>query len=1033
MNLNQNFESVVEQAAIKWFKDIGYEYLHGSEIPVEDREDYREVILKNRLYNALIRLNPELPLDCIEEAVRQLKNLQYPRIELNNREIHKIYRNGAKVTRRNRDGEEVGEIVKIFDYENPENNEFLVCNQVIIKGAGVRIPDIVVYINGLPIGLFELKNPLDETATIEGAYRQLELYKRDIPDIFAYNEICVVSDGTEAKAGTLTAPWERFSAWKSIDGVSSVEGMPELEVLIKGMFDKRRVLDIIRNFITFSTAKDEVIKIMAMYHQYYGVNKAVEETIRATSPGGDRRIGTFWHTQGSGKSLSMVFYTGKIIERKELQNPTIVVITDRNDLDDQLYETFCNASDLIPYPKQAESVEDLKEKLSQVAAGGIFFTTIQKFQAEAEEVSEVVDPKLKKALKKGKTYPLLSDRSNIIVIVDEAHRSHYEFIDGFAKYIRQALPNASFIGFTGTPIDLEDRSTLQVFGDYISIYDMKQAVEDKAIVPIYYEGRLVKLHLINEDIDRDFEEVTEGEEEEVKNKLKTKWAALEALVGTKERIETIARDIVEHFEERCKVLEGKGMIVCMSRRICVDLYNEIIKLRPHWHSDDLDKGVIKIVMSGNPSKDPKEFLPHLYTKSQIKEIEKRMKDPKDPLKLVIVRDMWLTGFDVPCLHTMYIDKPMKGHNLMQAIARVNRVFKDKPAGLVVDYIGIADDLKLALANYTRSTGREAATLPIDEAIRIMQEKYDIVCSYFHGIDFSGWEEKSAEDKLSLLKQAMDLINKDETTKKNFLDQCMALCKAFALVIPREEAMRIRSDVAFFQAVRSNIVKYTPPKGLSIEELDSAIKQIISEGVAASDKPIDIFDAAGLKKPDLSILSEEFLDKLMGHENKNLQIEVLRKLLNDEIRTKIRKNQVKYASFKEMIERVLNKYHNRAITSAEVIKHLIDLAKEMQNMDKRAKEMNLTEEEMAFYDIVCQGEEAILNDEEAKEIARELVRIIKSKTEGQVDWTIKENIKASIRATVKRLLRRKGFKDPQKLDNVVKLVIEQAVSLFEDAA
>jgi len=668
-----------------------------------------------------------------------------------------------------------------------------------------------------------------------------------------------------------------------------------------------------------------------------------------------------------------------------------------------------------------------------VAAGGIFFTTIQKFQAEAEEVSDGVDPKLKKALKKGKTYPLLSDRSNIIVIVDEAHRSHYEFIDGFAKYIRQALPNASFIGFTGTPIDLEDKSTLQMFGDYISIYDMKQAVEDKAIVPIYYEGRLVKLHLINENIDRDFEEVTEGEEEEVKNKLKTKWAALEALVGTKERLETIARDIVEHFEERCKVLEGKGMIVCMSRRICVDLYNEIIRLRPHWHSDDLDKGVIKIVMSGNPSKDPKEFLPHLYTKSQIKEIEKRMKDPNDPLKLVIVRDMWLTGFDVPCLHTMYIDKPMRGHNLMQAIARVNRVFKDKPAGLVVDYIGIADDLKLALAKYTRNTGKEAATLPIDEAIRIMQEKYDIVCSYFHGIDFSGWEEKGAKDKLKLLKQAMDLINKDETTKKNFLDQCMALCKAFALVIPREEAMRIRSDVAFFQAVRSNIVKYTPPKGLSIEELDSAIKQIISEGVAASNKPIDIFDAAGLKKPDLSILSEEFLNKLIGHENKNLQIEVLRKLLNDEIKAKIRKNHIKYASFKEMIEIVLNKYHNRAITSAEVIKHLIDLAKEMQNMDKRAKEMNLTEEEMAFYDIVCQGEEAILNDEEAKEIARELVRIIKSKTEGQVDWTIKENVKASIRATVKRLLRKKGFKDPQKLDNVVKLVIEQAVSLFEDAA
>ncbi|MDI6600232.1 MAG: type I restriction endonuclease subunit R [Thermoanaerobacteraceae bacterium] len=1033
MNINQNFESIVEQAAIKWFKDIGYEYLHGNEIAIEDREDYREVVLKNRLYNALTKLNPSLPSNCIEDAVRQLKHFQYPKIELNNREIHKLYRNGTVVTRRNAEVEEVGEIVRIFDYENPENNDFLVCNQVKIKGAGVRIPDIVVYINGLPIGVFELKNPLDEAATIEGAYRQLSLYQRDIPDLFIYNEICAVSDGTETKAGTLTAPWERFSAWKSIDGVSSVEGMPSLEVLIKGMFAKERVLDLIRNFVTYTTTKDSVVKIMAMYHQYYGVNKAVEETVRAASPAGDRRIGTFWHTQGSGKSLSMVFYTGKIIERKELQNPTVVVITDRNDLDDQLYGTFCNASDLIPYPKQADSVEDLREKLSSVAAGGIFFTTIQKFQAEAEESQEDIDPKLKRAIKKGKTYPLLSDRSNIIVIVDEAHRSNYDFIDGYARNIRQGLPNASFIGFTGTPISLEDKSTLQVFGDYISIYDMKQAVADKATVPIYYEGRLVKLHLLNEDIDRDFEEVTEGEEEETKNKLKSKWAALEAMVGTQDRLQTVARDIVEHFEERCEVLDGKGMIVCMSRRICVDLYNEIIKLRPHWHSDDLDKGIIKIVMSGNASKDPEEFLPHLYTKSQIKEIEKRMKDPKDPLKLVIVRDMWLTGFDVPSLHTMYIDKPMRGHNLMQAIARVNRVFKDKPAGLVVDYIGIADDLKRALADYTQSTGKESPTLPIDEAIRIMQEKYDIVCSYFHGLDFTTWEKKDADSKLYLLKQAMELINKDESQKKSFLDRCSALSKAFALVVPREEAMRIRSDVAFFQAVRSNVVKYTPPKGLSIEELDSAVKQIVSQGVAASDKPLDIFDAVGLKKPDLSILSDEFLDELTGRENRNLQIEVLRKLINDEIKAKSRKNQVKYASFKEMLEKVINQYHNRAITSAEVIKHLIDLAKEMQQMDKRAQEMNLTEEEIAFYDIVSQGREAIINDAEAKEIARELVRIIKSKTEGQVDWTLKENIKASIRATVKRLLRRKGFKDQDELDNVAKLVIEQAVCLFENAA
>ncbi len=1035
MALNVNFESIVEQAALKWFKDIGYEYTPGSEIPTEDRKDYREVVLKARLYDALTKLNPTLPPSCIEDAVRQLKTFQYPKIELNNREFHKLYRNGAVVTRRNIKGEEIGEIVKIFDYENPNNNDFLVCNQVRIKGTGVRIPDIIVYINGLPIGILELKNPLHETAKIEGAYRQLNLYKRDIPDLFAYNEICVVADGTEAKAGTLTAPWERFTAWKSIDGVHNVDDRTSLEVLIKGMFDKERVLDLIRNFVTFATTKHDVVKMIAMYHQYYGVNTTIEETIRAVSPMGDRRIGTFWHTQGSGKSLSMVFYTGKIIQREELQNPTIVVITDRNDLDDQLYGTFCAASDLIPYPKQANSVEDLKEKLSGVAAGGIFFATVQKFQAgsQDEQLSEIDDPKLRRALGKGENYPLLCDRSNVIVIVDEAHRSHYEFIDGFARNIRQGLPNASFVGFTGTPIDFEDRSTFQVFGDYVSIYDMKQSVEDKATVPIYYEGRLVRLHLLNEAIDKDFEEVTEGEEEDVKGKLKSKWAALEAMVGTQGRLETIAKDIVTHFEARCQALDGKGMIVCTSRRICVELYNEIIRIRPDWHSNELDKGAIKIIMSGNVSKDPEAFASHLLSKMQIKEIEKRMKDPNDSLRMVIVRDMWLTGFDVPSLHTMYIDKPMKGHTLMQAIARVNRVFKDKPAGLVVDYIGIADDLQKAVSRYTISTGKESSTLPIDEAIRIMLEKHDIVSSYFHGLTISDWEDKSADDKLNLLKQAMELINQDETRKKTFLDQCDALGKAFALVVPRDEAMAVRSDVAFFQAVRSNVVKYTPPKGLSLEELDSAVKQIVSQGVAASDEPLDIFDAAGLKKPDLSILSDAFLDELAGQENKNLQIEVLRKLLNDEIKTKSRRNQVKYTSFKEMIENMLNQYHNRAITSAEVIEYLIDLAKEMQHMDRRAEELGLTEDEIAFYDIVSQGREAILDDEEAKEISRDLVRVIKGKTQGQVDWTIKENIKASIRATVKRLLRRKGFRNEEDLDNVVKLVLEQAVNLFEDAA
>lgn len=1032
MSLNVNFENTVEEAAIKWFKDIGYEYLHGSEISVDDREDYREVILKDRLYNALIRLNPSLPHTCIEDAMRQLKTFQYPRIEMNNREIHRIYCNGASVTRRDAAGEEVGEFVKIFDYDNPENNDFLVCNQVKIRGIGVRIPDILVYINGLPIGIFELKNPLDQSATLEGAYRQINLYKRDVPDLFAYNEICVVSDSTDARAGTLTAPWERFNAWKSIDG-TLVEDRTLLEVLIKGMFDKGRVLDLIHNFVTFASTKHEVTKIMAMYHQYHGVTRAIAETLRAVSPVGDRRIGTFWHTQGSGKSLSMVFYTGKIIEHSALRNPTIVVVTDRNDLDDQLFGTFCDADDLIPSPQQAESVQDLKDRLSSRIAGGIIFTTIQKFQSQVVEDLPDVTPRLKRSLNKSKTYPLLSDRRNIVVIVDEAHRSNYEFIDGFARNIRMGLPNASFIGFTGTPIDFEDKSTRQVFGDYISVYDMKQSVDDNATVPILYEGRLVKLQLLNQTIDKDFEEVTEGEEENVKSRLKTKWAALEAMVGTKERLETVVRDIVAHFEKRCEVLEGKAMIVCMSRRICVDLYNEIVKSKPEWHSDQLDKGVIKVIMSGNVSKDPAAFAPHLLSKSQTKEIEMRMKDPDDPLKIVIVRDMWLTGFDVPSLHTMYIDKSMRGHTLIQAMARVNRVFKDKPAGLVVDYIGMADDLKIALSNYVRSTGKDSPTLPIDAAIRVMREKYDIVCSYFYGLNSRDWETENPESKLNLLKQAMELINRDESSKKGFLDHSSGLNKAFALVVPREEAMAIRSDVAFFQAVRNNVVKYTPPKGLSIDELDGAIKQIVSEGVAASDKPLDIFDAAGLKKPDLSILSDEFLDDFAGEENKNLQIEVLRKLLNDEIKTKMRKNRIRYASFKEMIEKVLTQYHYRAITSAEVIHHLIEVAKEMRHMGKRAQELNLTEEEIAFYDIVSQGKEAIAKDKEAKEIAKEVVRLIKSKIDGQVDWTIRENIKASIRATVKRLLRRKGLRDENRLNDVVQVIVEQAVALFEEAA
>lgn len=1049
--MNSRFESIVEQASIKWFIDIGYKYLHCSEIPLEDRKDSSEVILSKVLYKSLRNINPNVDEECIDDAIMYLKNINFPTIENNNRDIHKFIKEGIKVTYNDKNGQEVGEIVKVIDYDNINNNSFIVCNQVTIKGVYTsRVPDILVYINGLPIAIFELKNPLDENATIEGAYRQINLYKKDIPDLFYYNEICVISDSTESKVGTISANFERYSSWKSIDNGRIEKDKTSLEILIKGMFQKERLLDIIKNFITFEdgsvtikkkikkqTDKKEkkkiIVKKIAMYHQYYGVNDAIRETLRATGVNGDKKIGTYWHTQGSGKSLSMVFYAGKIIREKKMENPTIVVITDRNDLDDQLFGTFCSANDLIPYPVQADSVEDLREKISSLAAGGVIFTTIQKFKTDKDEIEAIdVNKKMLKTITSGGEYPLLSERNNIIVMCDEAHRSNYDFLDGFAKNIRQGLPNASFIGFTGTPIDFEDKSTLQVFGDYISIYDMKQAVEDNATVPIYYESKVVKLNLDNEEIDMDFEEVTESEEENIKNKLKSKWAALESLAGTSDRLDMISQEIVTHFEKRLEVLDGKGMIVCMSRRICVDLYDKITSLRPEWGSDKIDEGVIKVIMSGNVSKDPESFAQHLLSKTQMKEIENRMKDPDDSLKLVIVRDMWLTGFDAPSTHTMYIDKPMKGHNLMQTIARVNRVFKDKPAGLVVDFIGIAEDLKNALSHYTKSTGgSDTETFPINEALRLMKEKHDICKSFFHTLLFTNWENQEADKKLTLLQKGMELINHSEEVKKRFLKHSSELNKVYALVAHDERSNVYRSDIAFILAVRNNVIKYTPPKGMTMDDLDTAIKQIVSEGVAATGKPIDIFAEAGLKTPDLSILSEEFLDKMSGKENENLQIELLRKLLNDEIKAKQRKNEVKYKSFREMLENMIKQYHNRALTSAQIIKDLVDMANKMQKEDSRTRELGLSEEEIAFYDIVKQGHEAILEDDKTKEIAKNLVRIIREKTQNAVDWTNKEDVQANIRATVKRLLKRKGLKDPEDIENTVSVILKQAINLFDN--
>ena len=1002
MRINEN---LVEQAALQWFSELGYEVAFGPDISPggerPERDSFGEVVLAGRLRAALRRLNPLLSDEAVDDALHQVFHLDSPNLAENNRRFHAMLRDGVKVEVVTSEGEGRGDLARLFDYNEPENNDWLVVNQfTVVVGEDNRRPDIVVFINGLPLGILELKNPLVEQATVKGAFQQLQTYKQEIPDLFQYNEVLVVSDSIEARHGTITSDWERLAPWRTIEGENDApEDLPHLEVLICGVFEKRRFLNLVQNFVVFESDGDRLYKKMAMYQQFHAVNAAVEETIRATCSDDEPRVGVIWHTQGSGKSLSMVFYAAKVMRHPAMNNPTVLVLTDRNDLDNQIYRNFCLAQDLIPYPKQAESVEDLKQLLT-VPAGGVIFTTVQKFKP-----------------KEGENYPLLSERRNIIVIADEAHRSHYNFMRGYARYIREGLPNAAFIGFTGTPIELEDRSTRQVFGDYISIYDIQRSIEDGATVPIYYEGRLAKLHLTNEFIDEDFEEITEREEEHVKESLKRKWARLEKLVGAEDRLRRIAQDIVEHYTERCKSLEGKAMIVCMSRRICVDLYNHLTSIPGCPQT--------AVVMTGSAS-DPPEFQPHIRNKAKREKIKERFKDPGDPLRLVIVRDMWLTGFDNPCLHTMYADKPMKGHTLMQAIARVNRVFRDKPGGLIVDYLGIADDLRRALSNYS-DKDRNEALIPLDQAVAVLKEKYDIVRTFFHGVNYRGWRKLAPAALTQLLQKAHNAVVADEDTKSRFIKACTELTKAFALVIPHPEAMQIRDDVAFFQSVRKNVVKYTPPAGQPPEELDTAVKQLISEAVAASEV-VDIFGAAEMKRPDISILSDEFLAEVQGMEHKNLQVELLRKLLEDEITAKMRKNVVKYRSFKEMLEQVIKAYQNRSIQSAEVIAKLVELAKELREVEQRGEILGLSDEEMAFYDAVAKGEEHIRDDEHLRTIARELVASIKGNL--SIDWADHENVKAKIRATVRRLLRRHGY-PPTECEVLVLLIMEQAESLYRD--
>jgi len=1250
-------ESIVEDAALSWFKELDYAVAHGPHIAPDElhaeRKSFSEAVLAKRLRDALAELNPKIPVEALDDAFRKVTVPQHPSLIANNRALHRMLVEGISVEcsapsprpspdGRGKKGEGEAdndlrrrhEIVRLIDWENPDANDWLVVNQfTVIEGQINRRPDIVVFVNGLPLAVIELKNASDENATIWSAFQQLQTYKAQIPSLLAYNAALIISDGIEARIGTISSNVERFMPWRTITGEQvedysppspraplplgegrKGEGFgrkPELEVLLRGVFEKRRFLDLVRHFIVFEDeGGGQITKKLAGYHQFHAVNIAVEETIRASSqtaidkvrdPGGgyfakhqaggeagDRRIGVIWHTQGSGKSLTMAFYAGRLVLSPAMENPTIVVITDRNDLDDQLFGTFSRCHELLRQsPQQAQSREHLRELL-KVASGGVVFTTVHKFMPSApsslrpsptgrrvgvegaqlggagaqcegrkhyrggydfsglvqrarelrqeqtpaekvmwyllrnrqlmgfkfrrqhqigdyicdfhcDEAKLVVEcdgephegEKMQRhdhkrdaylrslgltvlrfrndavlnetenvlseiaanlpsasgrgvggegdASSLGAKHPLLSDRRNIVVIADEAHRSQYDFIDGFARHMREALPNASWIGFTGTPIEKTDANTRAVFGDYVSIYDILRAVEDKATVPIYYESRLAKLALDDKEkpkIDPNFEEATEGEEVEKKERLKTKWAPLEAVVGAEKRLELIAEDLVRHWETRLEAMDGKAMIVCMSRRICVELYEAIRKLRPDWHNDDDGKGVMKIVMTGSAT-DPLEWQGHIRSKERREKLANRFKDAKDHFKIVFVRDMWLTGFDVPSLHTMYVDKPMRGHGLMQAIARVNRVFKDKPGGLVVDYLGLANELKQALATYTESGGHGETAVDQEKAVAVMMEKYEVCKAFFHKFDWSKWTTGTPAERLNRIPAGQEHILKptnDSTPdekKSRYLQAVTDLSKAFALSVPHERAIAIRDDVGFFQAVRAALAKSSPDRQRSPQEIDAAIRQIISRAVAP-DEVVDIFAAAGLKKPDISILSDEFLAEVKDMPHKNLAVETLRKLLNDEIKVRRKKFLIQSRKFSEMLEASIRKYQNRAIEAAAVIEELIGLAKDIREANKRGEDLKLTDDELAFYDALEVNDSAVkvLGEPTLTTIARELVEAVRNSV--TIDWTEREAVRAKIRVMVKRILRKYGY-PPDKQEKATATVLSQAELLCKDWA
>ena len=1044
MSLN---ESHLEEAALEWLAELGYALGHGPDMapgePAAERESFSDVVLMGRLREAIHRLNPAIPVEAREEALRKVLRHETTSLIGNNRTFHHHLRDGVPVEYKRPDGSVAGDRVRLVDFADPAANDWLAVNQfTVIEGQQNRRPDVILFLNGLPLAVIELKNAADEEATIWNAFSQLQTYKAEIPSLMSYNEILVVSDGLQARIGSLTANQEWFKVWRTIDGDGDApKSALELEVLIRGVFDRKRFLGLQEHFVTYEEDPDNgsVHKIIAGYHQFHAVNAAVEETIRASGMGeegrakesdgaywsgrmeegapGDRRAGVVWHTQGSGKSFSMLFYAGRMARHSAMQNPTLVVLTDRNDLDDQLFGQFQRCHETLgQMPIQAESHEHLRELLNR-ASGGVIFTTIHKFAAEKDSANKA-----------------LSERRNIVVIADEAHRSQYDLIDGFARDMRDAVPNASFIGFTGTPIEKADANTRAIFGNYISVYDIQRAVADKATVPIYYESRIAKLGLNASELpklDKEFEEITEGEEEGSREKLKTKWAALEALVGDPKRIVLIAKDLVEHFEKRLEAMEGKAMVVCMSRRICVDLHEAILKLRPDWASakDDDSEGesgkacVVKVVMTGSASDGP-EWQQHIRNKEKRRKLANRFKDSKDPFRIVIVRDMWLTGFDAPCLHTMYADKPMRGHGLMQAIARVNRVFRDKPGGLIVDYLGLADQLKQALATYTESGGQGHPTYDEKQAIAILLEKHQIASDMLHGYDWSKWATGSSAEKIKLIPGAQEHILEQEDGKKRFVQVVTELSRAFALSAASDEATAIRDDVAFFQTVQAALNKQESKSGKNPEQLDAAVRQLVSKAITTEGQVIDVFTAAGLPRPDIGILSDKFLAEVRGLKHKNVAAELLEKLLKDELKVRSKRNFVQAKQFSDKLKQTLNGYHNRAISTMEVIEELIKLAKELDSATKRGVDLGLTDDEVAFYDALAANESAVraLGNDQLKVIAAELItQVRKSAT---IDWTLRESARAKIRVIVKRILNKYGY-PPDLQDQAVQTVLQQA--------